>query len=88
MDIHKPEKEDRMASEPDKVPADSIGVEGNLRAVSTEEKSLVRKLDARILPIACLMYLFACEQRIFAFVNLLRSLIPTVLDRSNIGNAR
>jgi len=27
---------------------------------SLEEKRLVRKLDNRILPIACLLYLFAC----------------------------
>lgn len=26
-----------------------------------EERRLVRKLDNRILPIACLLYLFACE---------------------------
>lgn len=26
-----------------------------------EEKRLIRKLDRRILPIACLLYLFACE---------------------------
>jgi hypothetical protein len=25
------------------------------------EQALVRKLDRRILPIACLMYMFACE---------------------------
>jgi hypothetical protein len=30
------------------------------KAVSPKEKALLRKLDARILPIACLMYLFAC----------------------------
>jgi hypothetical protein len=29
--------------------------------VSHEERLLVRKLDRRILPIACLMYLFACQ---------------------------
>ena len=29
--------------------------------VSVEERHLVRKLDGRILPIACLMYLFACQ---------------------------
>jgi hypothetical protein len=29
--------------------------------VSEEERLLVRKLDRRILPIACLMYLFACQ---------------------------
>jgi hypothetical protein len=28
---------------------------------STEEKRLVRKLDQRILPIVCLLYLFACR---------------------------
>ena len=28
---------------------------------SVEERRLVRKLDGRILPIACLMYLFACQ---------------------------
>jgi hypothetical protein len=26
-----------------------------------EERALVRKLDKRILPIACLLYLFACQ---------------------------
>ena len=29
--------------------------------ISHEERLLVRKLDRRILPIACLMYLFACQ---------------------------
>lgn len=28
---------------------------------SEEERRLVRKLDRRILPITCLMYLFACQ---------------------------
>lgn len=28
--------------------------------LSQEEKDLVRRLDWRILPIACLLYLFAC----------------------------
>lgn len=27
---------------------------------SVEEKRLVRKLDVRIMPIACILYLFAC----------------------------
>lgn len=30
-------------------------------ADSAEEKRLVRKLDRRILPITCLLYLFACS---------------------------
>jgi hypothetical protein len=53
----------------------------------TEERQLVRKLDQRILPIACLLYLFACL--------FLSSSLPSpstnitiVLDRSNLGNAR
>lgn len=29
--------------------------------VSVDERRLVRKLDRRILPITCLMYLFACQ---------------------------
>lgn len=29
-------------------------------SLDLEEKRLVRKLDRRILPIACLLYLFAC----------------------------
>ena len=28
---------------------------------SVEERRLVRKLDGRILPIACVLYLFACQ---------------------------
>ena len=28
---------------------------------ATEERQLVQKLDRRILPIACLLYLFACS---------------------------
>jgi hypothetical protein len=31
---------------------------------SVEEKGLVRKLDQRILPIICLLYLFACESHL------------------------
>lgn len=29
--------------------------------VSPAEKRLVRKLDSRIMPLACILYLFACE---------------------------
>ena len=29
--------------------------------VAVEERRLVRKLDRRILPITCLMYLFSCQ---------------------------
>ena len=40
----------------DQVEANSMDIEYSL-----EELRLVRKLDIRILPITCLMYLFACE---------------------------
>ena len=32
-----------------------------LLEILPEEKSLVRKLDTRIMPLACILYLFACE---------------------------
>ena len=34
--------------------------DGDKVALALAEKKLVRKLDSRILPIVCLMYLFAC----------------------------
>lgn len=37
--------------------------------VSPEERKLVRKLDSRIMPIACILYLFACESCSSARVN-------------------
>jgi hypothetical protein len=45
--------------------------------VSVEERRLVRKLDRRILPITCLLYLFACqylERSMSAFVTHYRNL--------------
>jgi hypothetical protein len=39
-----------------------------------EERYLVRKLDRRILPIACLMYLFACSHFVTSSVCLPDSL--------------
>ena len=36
-----------------------VGVESKFTA--EDERRLVRKLDWRIMPIACIMYLFACE---------------------------
>lgn len=58
-----------------------------------EEKRLLRKLDMRILPIACLMYIFACASVsiLIVFVLLSCADVETViidLDRSNLGNAR
>ena len=53
----------------------------------TEEGRLVRRLDGRTLPIACMMYLFACKccNRSLKVKTLTATL---VLDRSNLGNAR
>ena len=57
---------------------------------SEEERRLVRKIDRRILPIACLMYLFACQY--FGLIAQTSSTHFTAtrsdLDRSNLGNAR
>lgn len=38
--------------------------------ISLQEKRLVRRLDRRILPIACLMYLFACAHLLFKRIGL------------------
>jgi len=50
-------KRDEATTEPLSVQSDARP-EG---PVSVEERRLVRKLDRRILPITCLMYLFACQ---------------------------
>jgi hypothetical protein len=50
-------KRDEDATEPPSIQSD-VQPEG---PVSVEERRLVRKLDRRILPITCLMYLFACQ---------------------------
>lgn len=60
-------------------------------ANSLEERVLVRKLDKRILPLTCLLYLFACSS--FSSFNS-QELMQVcfnhnpALDRSNLGNAR
>lgn len=51
-----------------------------------EERRLVRKLDQRILPITCLLYLFACQSSSLSFKKISWSFAD--LDRSNLGNAR
>jgi hypothetical protein len=54
-----------------------------------EERRLVRKLDNRILPITCLLYLFACELFILSCPMLRLKCARWIdLDRSNLGNAR
>ncbi|KAI0266526.1 MFS general substrate transporter [Gloeopeniophorella convolvens] len=42
---------------------DTATVQSSLASLSREERSLIRRLDRRILPIACLMYLFAYLDR-------------------------
>ena len=58
-----------------------------------DERRLVRKLDMRIMPTVCLIYLFACE--CLALSHLSNSLFIVMstpflldLDRTNLGNAR
>lgn len=79
---------DEAAVEPPSVQSDVQPEE----PVSVEERRLVRKLDRRILPITCLMYLFACqylERSIIMMSTSFHSLPqPLDLDRSNLGNAR
>ena len=60
MSTEKDVKEDMQNEYKEKSPAASFAGEPTI-AISAEEKRLVRKLDKRILPITCLMYLFACE---------------------------
>jgi len=59
-------------------------------ATPEEEKRLVRKLDRRILPITCLLYLFACESyfSLVQVVNIIHTDYEPDLDRTNLGNAR
>ena len=53
---------------PDSVPTkesnetflDAESLRNDFEHSAAEERQLVRKLDGRILPIACLLYLFAC----------------------------
>lgn len=54
-----------MSGEMEKGP-ESVSTHSALPIIidSPEERRLVRKLDGRIMPIACVLYLFACECRL------------------------
>lgn len=53
--------EEKRPSSDEKETKSTYDTDGNKPiATSDEEKRLVRKLDRRILPITCLLYLFAC----------------------------
>lgn len=45
----------------EKVDTRAVSVAESFTDSSPEEQRLVRKLDTRILPIVCILYLFACE---------------------------
>lgn len=40
---------------------ESHSVSGSVEETLLEERKLVRKLDLRIMPLLCIVYLFACE---------------------------
>ena len=48
--------------------SDAESLRNDFRHTATEERQLVRKLDGRILPIACLLYLFACLSLSFSLL--------------------
>lgn len=71
----------------EKVDTRAVSVAESFTDSSPEELRLVRKLDTRILPIVCILYLFACES-LRAASTWLFIMLHTDLDRSNLGNAR
>lgn len=80
-------EEKRVGTEPEGEDATAIHV----RHLAEEERQLVRKLDMRIMPMACILYLFACEclfqdQPSPGALN--GVLVRSDLDRTNLGNAR
>jgi hypothetical protein len=68
-------------------PFESPGIQPAVRPedpATVEERRLVRKLDRRILPIACLMYLFACQYH-YIGLGLLSSWTSTHCDEVRSG---
>ena len=59
----------------------------SLDEIPPEERKLVRKLDFRIMPLVCVLYLFACTLRCRWRPEQRADLLAD-LDRSNLGNAR
>lgn len=64
-------------------------------ATPEEERRLIKKIDLRILPITCLLYLCACEFSLqgqdypWLFLPLSLTIdLDLDLDRTNLGNAR
>ncbi len=56
---------------------------------AAQERRLVRKLDMRIMPMLCMMYLFACKSTTSLRTSLQLSFVfYSDLDRINLGNAR
>ena len=61
VDIVEQYPDEKYSKEEDRIETGQQQEELVRQGQSPEEKKLVRKLDNRILPIACLLYLFACE---------------------------
>ena len=58
------QRADSFASSFDKLDLEKVDARSVTRSVDEappEERRLVRKLDSRIMPLACILYLFACE---------------------------
>lgn len=75
----------------DDLPSSSSDSELNARPFlgnSLEENQLVRKLDRRILPMLCLVYLFACGSPSSTANTWIDYDSCIDLDRTNLGNAR
>ena len=64
-------------------------VAGSRIADRAEERRLVHKLDRTIIPLTCLLYLFACTCLLLPrYVQGHTDSCTPDLDRSNLGNAR
>lgn len=70
-------------------PSDDTGTDVVQVYSAAEERKLVRKVDMHIMPVLCVMYLFACEYSSLCMpTQSSKVLLYLDLDRINLGNAR
>ncbi len=60
--------EEKQAEDVDGVPDEGEMISATRYEGTPEERKLVRKLDGRIMPLACVLYLFACTPSYFLFL--------------------